>query len=87
MKTYQIEGKEVYVYHASALSSGYGHKKITVELVEEFSGESMKFSATTSNMTDYDAIDMEAQDRYEVLYELIDSKIEDNVYEWLQSLD
>lgn len=85
MKTYEVHGKNINVIHATALSNGYGHKKITVELQEEFTGETKTFSATTSNMPDFDtATDLDGQDKYEALYEIIDSSVEDEVYEWLE---
>lgn len=84
MNTYEINGQNIVVLHASAVTSGYGHKKITVELMEESSGRTGTFTATTNYMTGYDAAnELEGQDKYEALFELIDSKIQDEVYAWL----
>ena len=46
-----------------------------------------KFNATTSNMPGYDkANDLEGEEKYFALYELIESEIENEVIEWLNSL-
>lgn len=85
MKTYETQiDKTVTVIHASSLPAGYGHKKITVELMSE-DGRAKEFAATTNNMRDFDAAnELEGQDKYEALYELIESQIADQVYEWLE---
>jgi hypothetical protein len=84
MKNYESNGKIFNVTHASALTYGYGHKKITVELTET-TGETKTFSATTSYMPGYDAAcDLEGQDKFDALYELISGQISDEVYEWLE---
>ena len=74
------------VTHAQAVQSGYGHKKITVEL-ENVSGERKTFSATTNNMPDFDdANDLKEDDiqgYYNALYRLIEYQLADQVEEWL----
>jgi hypothetical protein len=80
-----VADKEIEIYHASAITSGYGHKKITVEI--SYNGEYQKFTATTNNMTSYDAAsELEGADKYHALYELIETQIIDEVAEWLENL-
>lgn len=82
MKT-TINNQEVEITYAGALTSGYGHKKITVEIYHD--GSSKRFAAVTSNMPGYDAaMDIEDIDeRYFAFYELIADKIEEEVIDWL----
>ena len=81
-----IDGKEVQIYYANAATSGYGHKKIEVKL--SYEGNYETFYATTTNMPGYDAsTELEGEERYIALYELIDYDIEEEVIEWLNSLD
>ena len=81
-----VADKEIEIYHASALPSGYGHKKITVELC--YNNEYQKFSATTNNMPGYDAAtELEGDDKYHALYELIEFQIIDEVAEWLENIE
>ena len=84
MKTYETQiDKTVTVLHASSLPAGYGHQKITVQLMSE-EGHTREFSATTYNMRDFDAAnELEGQDKYEALYEIVENQIADRVYEWL----
>lgn len=80
-----VADKEIEIYHANAITSGYGHKKITVEL--SYNGEYKKFTAITNNMPSYDATtELEGSDKYYALYELIERQIIDNVSEWLENL-
>jgi len=74
------------VTYADGITSGYGHKLITVEL--ESNGEYRRFKAITNDMPGWDeANDLDGQERYEALYELIENKIEDDVIEWLVSIN
>ena len=83
MITTNIQGNEIEITYASALTAGYGHKKITVEV--EFNGMRKEFKATTSNMPAYDeAMNIEdMEDKYFALYEIIESQIEDNILDWI----
>ena len=81
-----VADKEIEIYHASALTSGYGHKKITVEL--SYNGEYQKFTATTNNMPGYDAAtELEGNEKYHAFYELIENQIIDEVAEWLENIE
>lgn len=77
--------KAVTVQFADSLFAGYGHQRIKVEL--EYEGETEIFSATTDFMPGFDkANELEGQDRYDALYELIEAQIEEEVLEWLTSI-
>ena len=81
-----IAGKEVEIVYANAMTSGYGHKKVTVELM--YDGNRKSFYATTNCMPAYDAAnDLEGEEKYVAFYELIDSQVEDEVAEWLEELE
>ena len=79
-------GEEISIDYATGSTAGYGHKEIEVEI--EYKGEYKKFKATTSNMPDWDAAqDLEGGERYFALYELIETQIEDEIAEWILSID
>ncbi|WP_313214121.1 hypothetical protein [Soonwooa sp.] len=86
MKAINFNSQEIELNHASQITAGYGHKKITVELCYE--GEYKEFHAVTANMPDFDdAMDLEDYDEKQLaLYNLIEYKIEDEVQEWIDSL-
>lgn len=68
--------------YASAITSGYGHKEITVSV--NYEGKLKNFTATTSNMHAYDqATDLEGQEKYEALYELVEGTLNDQISEWI----
>lgn len=87
MKTYSTDsGHQFSVDYASSLPAGHGHRKIKVILVTSVTGERItkEFKAVTSNMPDYDhASDLEGQEKYEALFELIQYNIDHLVDEWL----
>ena len=77
---------ELEINYTQALTAGHGHKKITVELYLQ--GEYKTFSATTSNMPDYDdATELEGSDKDEALFNIISYKIEDEVNEWIVEVE
>lgn len=81
-----IDDKEIEIYHVSAITSGYGHKKIIVEI--NYNGNFKEFNATTNNMPGYDAAtDLEGNEKSHALYELIENKIIDDIAEWIQAID
>lgn len=80
-----FNNKPISVQFASSLFSGYGHQRIKVEL--EYEGETEIFSATTDFMPGFDkANELEGQERYDALYDLIEAQIEEEVLEWLTSI-
>jgi hypothetical protein len=69
------------VLFASASFAGHGHQTITVEL--ESNGLKGTFTHTTSNMSDFDdAMDLEGQEKYDALYDLISYSISEEVNEF-----
>jgi hypothetical protein len=80
-----LAGKEIEVYHAQAVTSGHGHKKITVEL--RYGNMYEKFTATTDNMPAFDdAQEFQGAEYYQALYDIIENQIEDRTTEWLDRL-
>lgn len=85
MKT-TINNKEIEIYFSSDKFTGYGHRKITVEL--EYKGEYKEFYATTTNMQATDnAQELEGEEKYFAHYQIIENQISDEVSEWLDSLE
>jgi hypothetical protein len=85
MKKYNFNNSEATVYYAGSLLSGYGHHKITVEM--ECNGEYKKFTATTNDMRGLDAAkELDRQDKYDALYELIASYINEEILNWVIDL-
>lgn len=84
MKTYTTsQGQEFKVDYASAMTAGYGHQKITASIISENGGKK-EFSHTTSNMPDFDkATDLEGQEKYEALFELIEESLDGVISEWI----
>jgi hypothetical protein len=69
------------VLFASAKFAGYGRQRIIVEL--QCNGLKRTFTHTTSNMSDFDdAMDLEGQEKYNALYDLISYSISDEVNEF-----
>lgn len=82
MKAITFLNTELEINYTQSLTAGHGHKKIIVELC--FKEEFKTFSATTSNMPDYDdATELEGSDKDEALFNIISYKIEDQVNEWI----
>lgn len=81
-----IADKEVIIQHVSSISAGYGHKKITADLV--YNGEAKKFNSTTTNMPAYDKVtDIEdSNDKQLALYYIIENSILDQASEWVESI-
>lgn len=86
MRAIKINGVALEINWTNALSSGHGHKKITVELY--FLGEYKTFSATTSNMPDYDdATELEGSAKDEALFYIISRQVQDQVDEWIVEVE
>ena len=84
MKTYTTtQGQDFTIDYASALTAGHGHQNITASIVAA-NGEKKDFRATTSNMPDFDeATDLEGQEKYEALFELVESSLDGEISEWI----
>jgi hypothetical protein len=82
-----IEGREVKLEHAVALSSGHGHKEIIVEI--SYNGQGQKFKSTTDDMLGYDiATEIENSiEYYYALYKLIKHKIVDKIVGWIENIE
>ena len=86
MKAINFLNTELEINYTQALTAGHGHKKITVELY--FKGEYKTFSATTSNMPDYDdATELEGEDKDEALFKIISYQLKDNIDEWIVEVE
>lgn len=83
MKKYTTSaGHEFNVEYATAIPAGYGHKAISIDLVS--GKKSQSFYETTDNMPDFDnANDLESQERYEALFDLVKYKLDSEINEWL----
>lgn len=88
MKTYTTsQGQEFTIDYASAITAGYGHKKINVRVCSE-NGDLKEFSATTNNMPDYDgANDFEGQEKYEAFFELVEHSLDGEIADWIFELE
>jgi len=79
--------QEFTVDYASSLPSGYGHRKINVEIVSDC-GSRKTFSHSTSNMPDFDeANDLEGREKYEALFGLVENSLEGEISEWIFELE
>ena len=87
MKTINFEGRIVGVYYANSLFSGYGHRRIEVEL--HYRSEFKKFYTITDDMPEIDRIsELEnIHDKYLSLYLLANKTIDSEVQEWLNQVD
>lgn len=82
MITITLNEREIKVIYALAQFSGYGHYDITVDI--SFGGLVKNFTATTSNMPGLDeATELEGEEKYLALYELIQHGIEESIMEWM----
>ena len=81
-----INQKSLELHYANFITSSYGHKKVIVELF--YSGQYKVFSAITTrvDLTD-DASELEGDERYMAIYEIIDIEIQDQVIEWMEEID
>lgn len=88
MRTYTTTQEQNFsISYASSAFSGYGHQKIKVEVILE-NGNKKEFSCATSNMPDFDdANNLEGQEKYEALFDLVDYKLNREISEWIYSLE
>lgn len=88
MKTYTTtQGQKFAIDYASAVTAGYGHQKITAYVIVE-NGDKKEFSAKTNNMYGFDdATDLEGQDKYEALFELVEYALDGEICEWLSEIE
>ena len=88
MKVYTTtQGQEFTIDYASAITAGYGHQKITAYVNAE-NGDKKEFSAKTNNMPDFDeATDLEGQEKYEALFDLVDYSLDGEIAEWINEIE
>lgn len=79
--------EDVEIYSANRIFKSYGHYKIVVELV--YKNKHGKFSSTTTDMEVIDnANEAETwEEKAQILYNGIESKIFDNIEEWIMEVD
>lgn len=89
MKTYttsEIAAFDFTVTYAAAAFSGYGHNKIEVEV--EYNGERKSFKATTTSLDSVeDAKELEGQEKYEALFEIVEYSLGGVIAEWIIELE
>jgi hypothetical protein len=82
-----INYKELDITYATAISSGHGHKKISVWFIDYETLESITLTATTNNMPAFDrASELEGQEKYRALYDIIEMQIQDQLEEFVSPL-
>ena len=88
MKTFTTsQAQDFTIDYASAISAGFGHKRITVDVIAE-NGDKKEFEATSNNMPAYDEADeLEGQEKYEALFEMVESALDDQIAEWISDLN
>lgn len=85
--TITINNQELHITYATAISSGHGHKKVSVTFYDYNNSESIVLSATTSNMRGFDAAsESDGQEKYMALYEIIASDIQEQLEEFVSPL-
>lgn len=85
--TITINNQELEITYATAISSGFGHKKVSVTFYDYNNSESIVLSHTTNNMRGFDAAsELEGQEKYIALYELIQYDIQEQLEEFVSPL-
>ena len=85
--TITINNTELELTYATAISSGFGHKKVSVTFYDYNNSESIELSATTNNMRAFDAAsELEGDEKYEALYNIIAADIQDQLEEFVSPL-
>ena len=82
-----INNQELEVILASKMPLGFGHYKINVHILNHENMKSKYFASTTSNMSAIDAAsELEGDEKYMALYEIIASDIQDQLEEFVSPL-
>lgn len=75
-------GNKFTIDYSSVAHVGNGHVKISVTIVDE-QGDMETFEETTHNMPAYDrANNLDGQEKYEALYDIVSSSIDAQIDEW-----
>ena len=81
------QGQEFTIAYAYPMPSGFGHKKINVQVCSE-DGTLKDFCHTTSNMPNFDeALEKEGQEKWDALFEIVENDLDGEISEWLYELD
>ena len=88
MKTYTTsQAQDFTIDYASSLPAGYGHRKISVYVCDE-NGNKKEFAATTNDMMGFDeANNLEDQEKWDALYELVENSLDGLIAEWISDND
>lgn len=78
------------IMHISVMPSGYGHYKVTVDLLDE-SSRQKSFIAVTTDLRTIDEVqrqinegEISYKERNQLLFEAIENSIEGSLTEWLE---
>lgn len=89
MKTYttsEIAPFDFQINYANAMFSGYGHNKITVNV--DYNGDRKSFISTTTRLDSVDnAKELERQEKYEALFEIVENDLDGVIAEWIAELE
>lgn len=83
MKTYtDNNGKSYNVDYTSTMPAGYGHQIIIARIIND-KGNIGVFQGTTNHMRAFDnATDLEGQEKYEALFDIVEYDIIGKITEW-----
>jgi hypothetical protein len=77
---------QIEVYYAKALPHSFGSVKVTVELLCD--GQFKEFTGYVNFMPNYDfAMTLDGDQRYQFLFNLIESQISDEIKEWISQIN
>lgn len=81
---------EIEIANMNAEFSGYGHYKVTAEVI--YSGKSKIFSHITTNMEAIDeakeaAYEQGSEAKYQILWGIVESHIEDAILEFIDDVN
>lgn len=84
MTTIEFNNGTAYLTHVSSVFAGYGHRKMTCEF-KDTHGNEESFTCTFTNIDDYEnALEIDSwEDQKIAMYEVIASKIEEEIENWL----
>lgn len=81
------QDQEFTIDYSSSSFSGYGHQKITVYVIAD-NGDKKSFYHTTDDMPGFDkAMDLEGQEKYEALFELVETSLDGEISEWISEIN
>ena len=87
--TITINNQELDIINANSISSGHGHKKVLVNIHNLNTGQSKTFTSVSNNMRAFDEIqslELEGEEKYVALYEIIATDIQEQLEEFVSPL-